>query len=67
MNSYFLRKKLTFLLLKVDGAFSKPGRGSECMTVNISGGDISKTGIDSVKVLRPRILTFERFPDIYYW
>jgi hypothetical protein len=67
MDSYFLRKELTFLSLKVGGASDKPGRGSGCMTVDISGGGISGTGIDSVGVLGPRVLTFERFPDIYCW
>jgi hypothetical protein len=66
MDSYFLRKELIFLLLKVGGAFSKPGKGSEYITVNISGEGIFGTGIDFVKVLKPRILTFKRFPDIYY-
>jgi hypothetical protein len=67
MDSYFLRKELIFLLLKVDRAFSKSERGSECMTVDISGGGISGIGIDSVEVLGPRVLTFKRFPDIYCW
>jgi hypothetical protein len=67
MDSYFLRKKLTFLSLKVNETSNKSERGSKYMTINISGGDIFKTGIDSVEVLKPRILTFKRFPDIYYW
>jgi hypothetical protein len=66
MNSYFLRKKLTFLLLKVGGASDKPERGSKCIIINISGEGISEISINFIKVLGPRVLTFKRFPNIYY-
>jgi hypothetical protein len=66
IDSYFLRKKLTFLPLKINGASDKPRKGSGYITVNISGEGISGIDIDFIKVLKPRILTFKRFPDIYY-
>jgi hypothetical protein len=66
MDLYFLRKKPIFLLLKIGGVFNKSKRGSGYMTINISGEGISKIGINFIKVLRPRILTFKRFLDIYY-
>jgi hypothetical protein len=67
MDSYFLRKELTFLLLKVGGAPGEPGRGRGYVTIGVSGGGITGVGIDSARVLRPCVLTFERLSDIYCW
>ena len=66
MDSYFLRKDVIFLLLKVGGVPGPPGRGSGCMTTAIweEGGT---DGVDagSEGVPWPEVLLLEILADIY--
>jgi hypothetical protein len=66
MDSYFFKKKVTSLSLKVGGALGEPKRGRGCIIINVLKVAMGGINIDSEGVLGPRVLPFKRLLNIYY-
>jgi hypothetical protein len=65
MDSYFLRKDVTFLPLNVGGAPGAPGGGSGCTTRTIWEGDTGGVIIGSEGVLGVAVPLLEMLADMY--
>jgi hypothetical protein len=57
---------VTFLLLKVEGDLSEPGKGRGYIIINVPEVAIGGINADSEGVLGPRVLPFKRLLNIYY-
>jgi hypothetical protein len=66
IDSYFFRKEVTSLPLKVREVSSEPGRGKGCMTIGVPEVAMGGINIDFKRVLGPRVLPFKRLLDMCY-
>jgi hypothetical protein len=66
IDSYFFRKEVISLPLKVKGAPGKLKRGKGCIIIGVLKVVMGGININSERVLGPRVLPFKRLLDIYY-
>jgi hypothetical protein len=66
IDSYFFKKEVTSLPLKVREALGEPGRGRGYITIDVPEIAMGGINIDSEGVLGPRVLPFKTLSNIYY-
>jgi hypothetical protein len=66
INSYFFRKEMISLPLKVGGAPGELKRGKKYIIINVPEVVMGGINMDFKGVLRLRVLPFKRFLDICY-